>query len=290
MSEVAIRPDTTAALDLHDGNDAVAQLARWAQAADAAYQMARKLVTTTFVPQQYRGKPEEATAAILAGAELGLGPMAALRSFHNIQGTPAASAMTLRAIVQSKGHEIRVLEATPERATVAGRRAGDEDWQTSTWDIDRAKAMGLIEKNPQYRKQPANMLLARATSEVCRWVASDAIMGMPYSAEELRDQDGDPDQSRPRAMRVTTADILGQPETPAILATDPDPQWSEPTGDSLTAADVLEEIAAAETQIRLDEIKAVCQYRSIRDPQVLEAWSVRSAELLAEAEADAEPF
>jgi hypothetical protein len=33
---------------------------------------------------------------------------------------------------------------------------------------------------------PQAMLAARATSEVCRLVAADAILGMPYSSEESR--------------------------------------------------------------------------------------------------------
>jgi hypothetical protein len=32
------------------------------------------------------------------------------------------------------------------------------------------------------------MLVARATSEIARWIASDAILGIPYSAEELDDE------------------------------------------------------------------------------------------------------
>jgi hypothetical protein len=211
MTDIAIR--NGAAVDIQPGQDqAVARLAEWAQVADAAYAMATKLVGTSFAPQAYRGKPEEATAAILAGAEVGLAPMAALRAFDNIQGTPAPKAITLRAIVQAQGHDIRIDESTPVLASVSGRRKDGADWQTSTWTIERAEQMGLTTK-AQWKQQPAAMLVARATAEVCRWVASDAIMGMPYSAEEVRDE-GDGFQPRPRAQRVTAAEILGTTDTP----------------------------------------------------------------------------
>jgi hypothetical protein len=195
------------ALVAPSNDDAIARLAEWAQAADAAYQVAQKLVTTQFVPKQYFNKPEEATAAILAGAELGFNPMAALRAFDNISGTPAPKAITLRAVVQGVGHDIRIDESTPERAVVSGRRKGDSAWQTSTWTLQRAADAGYVSKNPNYKTKSAEMLIARATSEVCRWIASDAIMGMPYSAEEIRDEDG-AFEPRPRPSRVTAAEII----------------------------------------------------------------------------------
>lgn len=262
MSDIAIRADQH--LEVPTGTEpATAQLVQWAQAAHAAHSLAEGICNTQAVPQAYRGKPQEAAAAILAGAEVGLSPMASLRAFDNIQGTPAPKAMTLRAIALGLGHEVKVLESTPERAVVAGRRKDDTDWQTSTWTLDRAAQMGLTGKS-QWKQQPAAMLVARATAEVCRWIASDAIMGMPYTAEEIRDQ-GATIEARPAPRLVSAADFLEQP--------------AEPTEPAFTVADALEEIAAAQTQVRLDEIKAACQHHGIRDREVLDAWAARSAEL-----------
>ena len=77
-------------------------LMAWAQEADLAYQMAQKLAATSFVPQSLRGKPGDITAAILAGSELGLKPMATLKSIDVIQGTPALRAHAMRAVVQKR--------------------------------------------------------------------------------------------------------------------------------------------------------------------------------------------
>lgn len=198
MTDIAIRDDQPT---MEAG---VSRLVEWAQAAKAAHALASSLCQTKFVPAQYQGKPAEATAAILAGAEVGLSPMASLRAFHNIQGTPAPAALTLRAIVQSKGHEVVIRESDATHAVVAGRRRGESEWQVSTWTIERAQQMGLLTKNPNWRSQPAAMLVARATAEVCRWVASDAIMGMGYAAEELEDHAPEPARVR---QRVTVAEI-----------------------------------------------------------------------------------
>ncbi|MEU4772940.1 hypothetical protein [Micromonospora sp. NPDC023644] len=261
MSDIAVRADQHLAVPTGT-EPATAQLVQWAQAAHAAHSLAEGICNTAVAPQAYRGKPAEAAAAILAGAEVGLSPIASLRAFDNIQGTPAPKAITLRAIAQGLGHEVKVQESSPERAVVVGRRKDDSEWQTSTWTIERAQQMGLTSKS-QWKQQPAAMLVARATAEVCRWIASDAIMGMPYTAEEIRDQ-GVTVEHRPAPRLVSAADFI-EP-----TAADEQP---------LTAAEVLDEIAAAQTQERLDEIKAVCQQNGIRDPQVLDAWSARSAQL-----------
>ena len=167
-------------------NRAVARLSDWVQSADAAYQVAERLVQSSFVPAAFKGKPIEATAAVLAGLEMGLLPMASLRAFDVIQGTAAPRAITLRAIVQSFGHEIELVESTNTRCRMRGRRRGSQTWQTVTWTLDRAKDLGLTGKD-QWKKQPGTMLVARCTSELSRLIAADAILGIGYTSEEIID-------------------------------------------------------------------------------------------------------
>jgi hypothetical protein len=185
----------------------------WARQATGAAVYAERVCSTSMVPTAYRGKPAEATAAILAGAELGFSPMASLRAFDNIQGVPAPKAMTLRAVVQAAGHEVRIAESTPQRAVVDGRRKGDTEWQTSIWTIERAAAMPQFKSNPNYKTNPAAMLVARATAEVCRWIGSDAIMGMPYATEEIADERIT--LPAPAVRRLTAGDLDQPVEVPA---------------------------------------------------------------------------
>ena len=159
-------------------------LMAWAQEADLAYQMAQKLANTSFVPQSLRGKPGDITAAILAGAELGLPPMATLKSIDVIQGTPALRAHAMRGLLQSKGHEIELVKSSDTYCRMRGRRKGAEAWQYVEWDIPRATRLGLLGK-AEWKKQPKSMLVARATGELSRLIAADALYGMPYVAEEL---------------------------------------------------------------------------------------------------------
>jgi hypothetical protein len=179
----------------------------WAAEAEAAANIAKALAPTSFIPDHLKVwvNPEERNpdkkqldydatvaqiaAVLLAGQELELKPMASLRAFVIIRGTVALYAIAARGLLQHQGHEITVVESTSVRAVVRGRRAGTDDYQTSTWDLDRAKLAQLYPGRPDgnWRKSPKAMLVARATAEASRWVASDALLGLPPIVEEVQD-------------------------------------------------------------------------------------------------------
>jgi hypothetical protein len=176
------------------------KLGSWAQTFLQIASVSAELARTPFVPASLRvmerGRYDEGAtaanvaAAILTGQELGMEPMSALRSINVINATPALSALALRALLQRQGHQIWLVEATNTRAVVSGLRAGEPEshTQTVTWTMDDAKSRNLAGKE-NWRKQPRNMLVARATADVARLVASDAILGVPYTIEELQDGD-----------------------------------------------------------------------------------------------------
>jgi hypothetical protein len=217
---------------------AVHRLGEWAQSADAAYQVAERLSQSSFVPAQYRGKPVELTAAILAGIEVGLSPMAAMRSFDMIQGVSAPRAITLRAVVQAHGHELVLIESTNTRCRMKGKRRGSDEWQAVTWTIERAQGLGLTGKD-NWKKQPGAMLVARATSELARLVASDAILGIGYSSEEIADggsyeQQVDGDTTGPQQASGTRR--MSRPKT-SDPAADTSAPVSDRTADEVMSAD-----------------------------------------------------
>jgi hypothetical protein len=266
MTDIAIPDEPTAELQpYHEAS--IARLEAWARQAVAVRQIADGIVNTSFVPAAYRGKPDEATAAILAGAELGFDPMASLRAFDNIQGTPAPKAITLRAVVQAAGHTIRIVESDERHCIVEGRRKGDTDGQRVEWTIDRAVKAGFVTKNPNWKTNPAAMLVARATAEMARWIASDAIMGMPYAAEEIADRTGA--QAVPATSRVTAAEIVGK----AVDHARP----------KLTVDDALQAIADAQSITDLEGVRHALQEAGIRDERVVAAWRDRGYELGGDA-------
>lgn len=167
-------------------------MALFVRDAHQAHAIAQLIQGSNFVPRAIRNRPDEITATFLVGAELGLSPMAALRSIDIIEGTPAMRALTMRALVQRHGHQIWVEESTAHRAIVCARRVGSTHTERCVWDMDRARRLGLANKK-NYRENPNAMFVARATAEACRLVAADALLGMPYAAEELDDERVVPD-------------------------------------------------------------------------------------------------
>lgn len=253
MSAVEVYTDRPAPLPAISHQDAAVQrLSEWAHSAQAASQVAAELCRTSFVPEGFRGKPGEATAAILAGLEIGLSPMAALRSFDVIQGQAAPRAITLRAVVQSFGHEIELLESTGTRCKMRGRRNGSNAWQEVTWTIDRAKSLKLTNK-PNWQNQPQAMLIARATSELARIIAADAILGIGYSSEELADGAG----AGVEVPVMTTADPAA-PDSPTAPAgskrmsrkSKPQPEPETALDADVVDAEVVDPNAVTEAQIK----------------------------------------
>lgn len=242
MTELATRPmNGWGVVDHAQAAPAPARqdLAEWVEQARQVANIADMLCRTSFVPKAFQGKPAECAAAILAGQEMDMSPMASLRAIDVIEGKPGLTALGLRALVQSKGHEIWTHESTATRAVVKGRRRGSDKVETSVWTLDRAKTFGLTGKK-NWREQPTSMLLARATAECARLIAADALLGMPYSTEELADGadvpvsvSAPPAEQKPARRTARRA----QPTTPApapepeLAEPGPDPQWSEPAAE-----------------------------------------------------------
>src|SRR5690606_35521957 len=202
----------------------LSRLGRWARYARDAHAVATSRARTAFVPREMQNKPELVTAAILTGAELGLSPMAALRSIDIIQGVPAMRANTMRGLVQAAGHEVWVDDDSNEtRAIVYGRRKGSDIVQRSVWTMDRARNLGLANRE-NYRRQPGVMLVARGTAEGGRLTAADVLLGMPYSVEEL-DDGGETSTPRPKSSppKRRTAKRKPVDEAPELDEPEPEP-------------------------------------------------------------------
>ncbi|BBB01022.1 hypothetical protein RVR_8254 [Actinacidiphila reveromycinica] len=226
-------------------------LVEWAQQADIAYQMAHKLAATSFVPQSLRGKPGDVAAAILAGQELGLKPMATLKSIDVIQGTPALRAHAMRGILQNKGHEIELVETDEQHCVMRGRRAGSENWQTVVWTIQRAAKLGLTGKG-EWKKQPQTMLVARATGEICRLIASDALHGMPYAAEELS---GTTELTVEQVRAPLSVSAITAAPTPAAQPEPPVEEFVDPEADDAEHAAAVAELDAFGAEYEAPDIR-----------------------------------
>lgn len=150
-----------------------------------AHELATAIAKTEFVPKELRNRPEAVMACVLAGHEIGIGPMQALAKIHIIEGKPGLAAELMRALVLAAGHDLWFEEKSATKVVACGQRQGSDRVTKVTWTMDDAQRAGLAGKQ-NYRKIPRQMLTARATAELARDVFPDVIGGM-YAVEELQD-------------------------------------------------------------------------------------------------------
>lgn len=157
---------------------------------DLALQMefAQAVSSAALLPQAYRGKPADVLLAVGLGSAMGLTPAESLYRIDVIQGTPAASAELIAANVRKAGHKLRVeVDEQNTRVTATIWRADDPEFpHRVVRDMEWAQRMGLANK-PNYKSQPLTMLQWRAISGVARLAASEALYGVSYTADEIRD-------------------------------------------------------------------------------------------------------
>lgn len=193
---------------------APSQIVSSAHEMNAAMTIANGIVGTSFVPAHFKGKAEEAAAAIMYGATLGFDPLTSLQQLYSIGGKPALYARAMVAVVMSQGHKIWTVEDKPDSVTVAGQRRGSEHVEEITWTMDRAKTAGYT-SNANYKKDPHAMLYARASGDVARRIAPDALLGLAYSAEELQLGEGTTSTQQVTAAQFVKPEPAAQPDEPA---------------------------------------------------------------------------
>lgn len=224
------------------------RLVAWAAAAGAAHQLAKALSSTAFCPRAFAGKPDDATAAIILGDELGLSPLTALRSIYVIGGTPAIYARVMVALVMSHGHEVWTVESSDAGVVVAGRRKGSDRTETVTWDLARARKAGYT-SNKKYDTDPQAMLYARAAGDVARRIAPDVLAGVPYTAEELEMGATGEGAATPTATVAAKRTVQRKPAKPAPVADEPDlddaPTEAVEPGPELASPEQMAALAAA---------------------------------------------
>lgn len=147
----------------------------------------------------------QAIVKVLAGRELGFGPIASMTGINIIQGKPALSANLMAAAVKRSGrYNFRVKRLSNEVCEIEFFERGGADWQScgaSIFTLEDARKAGT--KNLE--KFPRNMLYARAMSNGVRWYCPDVTGGPVYTPEEMGlpvNEDGEAVQAQPAQAQV----------------------------------------------------------------------------------------
>jgi len=127
----------------------------------------------------------QAIVKVMAGRELGFGPIASMTGIHIIQGRPAIGAdLMAKAVKRSGRYNYRVTELTDEACSIEFLEKSGDAWQNiGASRFTRADAAKAKTKNLD--SFPRNMLFARAMSNGVKWFCPDALGLTTYTPEEL---------------------------------------------------------------------------------------------------------
>ena len=143
------------------------------------------------VPYQMRGNTGDMYLLMQIAKHLNIPVVTALRGLSFIGDKdvkPAMTAQLMSALVRNAGHTLREQwDAETNTATAILIRKDDPDFEhVAVWDEEKARVAGLWESTPTWVQYPKAMLTARAMSEVCRYAASEVLLGFSYVPEEFQ--------------------------------------------------------------------------------------------------------
>lgn len=187
---------------------------------------------TVFARSGYFQDAKDAAQAVvkmLAGQELGFGPVASMTGIFIVKGRVTLSANLLAAAVKKGGkYNYRVVELS-DAACKIDFYEGKEKIGESGFSMEDAKAAGLVNEN--YKKFARNMLFARAMSNGAKWFCADVFSGPVYTPDELGatiDMETGEMLSRPSDEKITPAPAEIAPPVQELLPAADAPSVGEP--------------------------------------------------------------
>lgn len=129
----------------------------------------------------------QAVVKVLAGQEMGIGPIAAMTGIYIVKGRVSLSANLMAAQIKRSGrYNYRVAKLDDTGCELVFFEQGQEIGRSSFTKAD-AQAGGLWNSSDPWKKSPRNMLFARAMSNGAKWFCPDVFSGPVYTPDELSD-------------------------------------------------------------------------------------------------------
>jgi hypothetical protein len=126
----------------------------------------------------------KAIVKIIAGGELGFGPMASMTGIYIVKEKVTLSANLIGAAIKRSGrYNYRILQHTDQICEIEFFENGQPIGKSSFTIEDARKAE--LTSNATWKKFPRNMLFARAISNGAKWHCCDIFGGPIYTPDEL---------------------------------------------------------------------------------------------------------
>ena len=213
---------------------------------DEAWRLSGALAASGMTPKAYGSDQNKIMVGIMAGAEVGLTPFAALQSIAVIGNNPSLWGDGALALVQASGLLDDMEESDDgHTATCRLNRKSRATPIIRTFSMDDAKKAGLSGKSGPWTQYPARMRQMRARAFALRDGFSDVLKGL-HIAEEVRDYAPSSEVIQLNAQPLSTAMLIEQakePEQPAVVEHEEGPGLFE-RGESVGFADLKAQIEA----------------------------------------------
>jgi hypothetical protein len=154
-------------------------------------QFSELLASSSMIPKQFQGKPQDVLVCVQWGFEIGLAPLQALQNIAVINGKPSIYGDAAMALVQASNvcedvEEFFEGEGTPNPVAVCIARRKGRKPVTYRFGIDDAKRAGLWGKSGPWAMYPKRMMQMRARGFALRDAFPDVLRGL-ITSEEAQD-------------------------------------------------------------------------------------------------------
>ncbi|MEU6932775.1 hypothetical protein AB0A05_26870 [Streptomyces sp. NPDC046374] len=158
------------------------------------------------VPMVYYNNPDAVVAIFLACRALDVSVWTGLHELYQVKGSVSKKAILVRGLWLRHGVDYE-FEATDTECTGWIKRPWDDKPITGEYTLMDAQRLGLIERNPEWEKQPKPMLRARWTTMMATMWTPNIMLGMnlsELSSDPAEDEGGWTTENTigPEALRV----------------------------------------------------------------------------------------
>ena len=162
------------------------------------FDIGKMFASSTFVPQNYQGKPMDCTIAVDMANRMGVSPMMVMQNLYVVKGKPAWSGSFCAAAVNGCG-KFTPLEyvfvgetGTPSEGCFARatRLSNGTQCVSDTITLKMAKDEGWMDKGgSKWKTMPRQMMMYRAASFFARAHCPEVLLGI-QTVEEVQDVRG----------------------------------------------------------------------------------------------------
>ena len=172
-----------------------------------AMEFSKFLATSTHIPKDFQGNPNNILVAIQWGYEIGLAPMQALQNIAVINGRPSLWGDSMIAVCKAhpdwRGISETYIEEEDKAVCIVKRHVHGEIEETrSEFSYKDAQRANLTNKPGPWKNYPKRMLQLRARGFALRDAFPDAIKGL-ITTEEAIDY---PEKKEPRNVTESSND------------------------------------------------------------------------------------